>query len=84
MDTTTKLFIMNNAMWALVVGLLILVILYLISQVVRLNSHNITVIDNRQWNTDNSSHTTHQTAYINQLPTDRIGANATQQLTSDY
>jgi len=82
MDATTKMMILNNAFWLLVVGVMAIIILYLIASIVKLNRHDVTIYDNRQWNTDNSSHNTTNTAYIGADAASQLGANNSRYLTS--
>jgi len=71
-DESTILFVVNNIMWLIVVGILMIGFVAVMIKALGMRQHNITYIDNRSWSTDNSIHTTTSQSYFDYRGMDRL------------
>jgi len=56
-DEFTIMFVTNNIMWLMIVAILIIGLVAVMIKALGMRQHNITIIDNRSWSTDNSTST---------------------------
>jgi len=71
-DGSTILFIVNNIIWLMVVAILMMGLVVVVVKALGMRQHNITIIDNRSWSTDNSTHTTTSQSYFDHRSMDRL------------